>query len=440
MDPARLAAMAAGERHYYSAKPCKNGHVNRKGVTATGACLECSNEAAKRWQQKQFPERKPRPPKQERLSPRKQAQRDGEPFYQMSAPCKNGHLGRRHTATASCEQCLLETAAQREAAAPPPRPRWKEDPAYLAALAAGAKIFQSETPCTEGHTGPRRVVDRRCCECIAKTLRASRARPEAQARANESRRARRQTQRVHAPRPPGPKKGSPRIFVALNSEELPLDEACNRAGIARHSVMNDVSKSKGTHQASFDRLRAAAALRAERARLRAEGKLPAKQGGAEAEAWRARLEQLKADLPPPSDPKRKKRGQLRVDGNHYIDKEQMLEEILTCQAKGRVTNAMGAMLLLLIRRYFLRRNWRGYSCVSEFRDAALLQCMSAVFKFSPAKSRNPFAYVTEVAKNAALKVLAKEKIQWQIVRERGVLLGIDLEEQATGATTHRRAA
>lgn len=445
MDPARQAALDAGESHFYATRPCRNGHLGRK-VTATGACLQCCNEAAKRWQHTKYPERKPRPPKQgRRLSPRKRAQLASEPFYAMSAPCKYGHLGRRHTASSLCEQCVLEDAAEQQAitSARPLRYRTSTDPAHQAAVAAGEKTYLSAKPCQHGHTAPRKIITGRCCECVAISLRAVRARPEARARERATHRAFRARQRQANPtaKPPGIKKGTSRTFVEFEGETLSLNEACERAGILKKSVMNDVSRSKIAHQASFDRLCAAKARREERAKLRAEGKLPkSKQDestGPDAENWRARLDELKTQLPPPSAPKRKRGRQagLRVDKNHYIDKEVMLNEVLSCQARQQISNAMGAMLLLLAKRYFLRANWRGYSCVQEFRDGAVLQAMAAVWKFKAEKSRNPFCYFTEVMKHAALKVLKKEKAQWAIGRESAVIYEIGLEQQAPGSTT-----
>lgn len=44
----RAAAVAAGEKHYETGKPCKNGHVAKR-ATLTGTCAECTRLAAQSW-------------------------------------------------------------------------------------------------------------------------------------------------------------------------------------------------------------------------------------------------------------------------------------------------------------------------------------------------------------------------------------------------------
>lgn len=45
----RSVAMAAGEAHYYTGKPCKRGHIEVPRATNTGVCVECNRERAREF-------------------------------------------------------------------------------------------------------------------------------------------------------------------------------------------------------------------------------------------------------------------------------------------------------------------------------------------------------------------------------------------------------
>ncbi len=46
--PERTAAKAAGERHYETGKPCKNGHIAKR-YTSSGICVVCDAERHAKW-------------------------------------------------------------------------------------------------------------------------------------------------------------------------------------------------------------------------------------------------------------------------------------------------------------------------------------------------------------------------------------------------------
>lgn len=77
--------------------------------------------------------------------------------------------------------------------------------------------------------------------------------------------------------------------------------------------------------------------------------------------------------------------------------------------KGRITEKLASMMLMLCQRYSMRSNWRGYTYVDEMRSHALVQLSQIGLYFDESKSQNPFAYYTAAITNSFTRVLNLEK-------------------------------
>jgi len=77
--------------------------------------------------------------------------------------------------------------------------------------------------------------------------------------------------------------------------------------------------------------------------------------------------------------------------------------------KGKINNQLGKMMMLLVDRYAMRSNWRGYTYNEEMRGNALLQLSKFGLYFDESKGANPFAYYTQTIKNSFTGVLNNEK-------------------------------
>lgn len=86
--------------------------------------------------------------------------------------------------------------------------------------------------------------------------------------------------------------------------------------------------------------------------------------------------------------------------NYYIDKQEMLLEILKSKQAGELTPKAVDMFLLLAERVMKRLQWR-YRSQEDFEDCkqtGLYHLFKSWDKFDPRKSSNPFAYYTEIFK------------------------------------------
>jgi len=83
---------------------------------------------------------------------------------------------------------------------------------------------------------------------------------------------------------------------------------------------------------------------------------------------------------------------------------------------GTMTNKLAKSFMLLVERYSMRFNWRGYTYVDEMRSQALLQLSQIGLQFDESKSQNPFAYYTAAIDNSFTRILNIEKKN-QMIRD-----------------------
>lgn len=107
---------------------------------------------------------------------------------------------------------------------------------------------------------------------------------------------------------------------------------------------------------------------------------------------------------------------------NYIDKAEMLEEILTyrqqCeQAKleGRekptITNSLAKKFMDIVNGIARRPNFHNYSFLDDMKSRAIENCFRKANHFDPTKSNNPFGYYSRVIWREFLNVIEEE--EWQ---------------------------
>ena len=84
--------------------------------------------------------------------------------------------------------------------------------------------------------------------------------------------------------------------------------------------------------------------------------------------------------------------------------------------EGAMTNKLARSFMMLVERYSMRFNWRGYTYVDEMRSQALLQLSQIGLQFDESKSQNPFAYYTAAIDNSFTRILNIEKKN-QMIRD-----------------------
>lgn len=82
--------------------------------------------------------------------------------------------------------------------------------------------------------------------------------------------------------------------------------------------------------------------------------------------------------------------------------------------KPQVSRYIGESILLICNNLAKKPNFSGYTYKQDMIFDGVIDCVAAVDNFDPDKTNNPFAYFTQIAWNAFIRRIHKEKKQTYI--------------------------
>ena len=92
-------------------------------------------------------------------------------------------------------------------------------------------------------------------------------------------------------------------------------------------------------------------------------------------------------------------------------REKLKEAEANGKKKPKVSEYIGKSILLISNNLAKKPNFSGYTYKQEMISDGIIDCISAVDNFDPNRTCNPFAYFTQIAWNAFLRRIHKEKKQ-----------------------------
>ena len=109
-------------------------------------------------------------------------------------------------------------------------------------------------------------------------------------------------------------------------------------------------------------------------------------------------------------------------GTHYVNNKEFLaamiewkDRVAEAEKKGEtpppITNYIGECFLKIANHLSYRPNFINYTYRDEMIADGIENCLQYVKNFNPDKSKNPFAYFTQIIYYAFLRRIAKEKKQ-----------------------------
>jgi DNA-directed RNA polymerase specialized sigma24 family protein len=115
----------------------------------------------------------------------------------------------------------------------------------------------------------------------------------------------------------------------------------------------------------------------------------------------------------------------RAPRNHYVNNKTLLEEMIKYRdkviaskengtKKPPIPNYVGQCLMLIANRLSNKPNFYSYSYKEEMISDGIENCIMYIDNFDPAKSKNPFAYFTQIIHYAFIRRIQKEKKQQYI--------------------------
>ena len=110
---------------------------------------------------------------------------------------------------------------------------------------------------------------------------------------------------------------------------------------------------------------------------------------------------------------------------HYVDNKKFLEAMIEhrdkcerAKEKGKkkpeVTNYIGECFLKIANHLSYRPNFINYTFRDDMISDGIENCLQYMDNFNPDKSKNPFAYFTQIIYYAFIRRIQKEKKQIQI--------------------------
>ena len=110
---------------------------------------------------------------------------------------------------------------------------------------------------------------------------------------------------------------------------------------------------------------------------------------------------------------------------HYVDNKKFLEEITKYRLavdtakkndedKPRITHYLAECFLKIATHLSYRPNFINYMFKEDMISDGVENCVQYIDNFDPEKSKNPFAYFTQIIYYAFLRRIAKEKRQMDI--------------------------
>ena len=116
---------------------------------------------------------------------------------------------------------------------------------------------------------------------------------------------------------------------------------------------------------------------------------------------------------------------VRKKSEHYVNNKQLLEALIVYRAKvahakendltkPRITNYLGECFLKIATHLSYKPNFVNYMFREYMISDGIENCVQYIHNFDPEKSKNPFAYFTQIIHYAFLRRIQKEKKQLEI--------------------------
>ena len=115
----------------------------------------------------------------------------------------------------------------------------------------------------------------------------------------------------------------------------------------------------------------------------------------------------------------------KVQSEHYVNNKEFLEALIVFKAKcaaakeageqrPQISNYIGECFLKIATHLSYKPNFVNYMFREDMICDGIENCLQYIDNFNPEKSKNPFAYFTQIIYYAFLRRIQKEKKQLEI--------------------------
>ena len=141
---------------------------------------------------------------------------------------------------------------------------------------------------------------------------------------------------------------------------------------------------------------------------------------------------------------------VKKKSEHYVNNKQLLEALIVYRGKvahakendlpkPRITNYLGECFLKIATHLSYKPNFVNYMFKDDMVCDGIENCVQYINNFNPEKSKNPFAYFTQIIHYAFLRRIQKEKkqleIKTKIIERSGYDEVMTVDEGANGTSS-----
>ena len=140
----------------------------------------------------------------------------------------------------------------------------------------------------------------------------------------------------------------------------------------------------------------------------------------------------------------------RKKSEHYVNNKELLQALIVYREKvadakekdlpkPRITNYLGECFLKIPTHLSYKPNFVNYMFRDDMISDGIENCVQYIHNFDPEKSRNPFAYFTQIIHYAFLRRIQKEKkqldIKTKIIERSGFDEVMNVDDNAMSGTS-----
>lgn len=134
-----------------------------------------------------------------------------------------------------------------------------------------------------------------------------------------------------------------------------------------------------------------------------------------------------------------KREKATSNKGHYVQKEDLLKEVIECKKTGVLSSKLAGYLHLIAERYSFSPSFCRFSFREDMVSFALVNLVANWHKFDPERSDQPFSFYTTAVYRSFLQYLADEKkqrdIRDELLVEAGANPSFSFQDRSKGASS-----
>jgi len=114
---------------------------------------------------------------------------------------------------------------------------------------------------------------------------------------------------------------------------------------------------------------------------------------------------------------------MELQKNIYLNNQEFFIEICKYiedkkkDSSTRIHDKLARMFLILAQNIARRYNWCGYTWIEDWIQDGVEYCIRYARNFDPKKTKNPYAFFTQIIWTCSMQKLNKEHVQLDIIKQ-----------------------